>query len=118
LQVFCVAVQAPATQVKPFPHSAGAVHGHGPALPPHAWHLPAVQVALPVQSVFVVHSFSVPGAVPGAEQSPLWQASPRGHWLLFVHLVVQPLAVQTDPGLQLALPVHVARGGAVIAEQP
>jgi hypothetical protein len=58
--------QEPETQASPVAQSACAVHAQGPAVPPHASHLPALQVLPWAQSVFWVHSLTVPGVVCGA----------------------------------------------------
>jgi hypothetical protein len=66
----------------------------------------------------VVHSFVVPGAVPGAEQRPVWQVSPRGHVASLVQALVQPVVVQTEPAPQLALPEQLGWADALTDEQP
>jgi hypothetical protein len=77
-----------------------------------------MQVLPPEQSDFVEHSFTGPGAVPGAEQRPLWQVSPFGHVESSAHWVVHPLAVQMDPAGQDALPVQLGWLGAETFEHP
>jgi len=118
LQVSSGAVQAPATQMSPPEQSAVVSHGQGPALPPHASHLPALQVLPSPQSAFVVHSFTGPGSVPGGEQRLFWHVSPFGQFASSWQESVQPVAVQTSPGLQLVFPVHVAWAGARTGEHP
>lgn len=118
LHVFSGAVQAPAAQVNPPEQSFVVVHGQGPAVPPHVWHVPLLQVLLSPQSALVVHSFVAPGVVPGGEQSPDWHVSPFGQVASLEHEFVQPVAVQMPPFGQLVLPVHAAWLGAVIVEQP
>jgi hypothetical protein len=114
---FTGAVQLPATHSRPAEQSLGFEHGHGPAVPPHASHAPATHALPSPQSSFVVQSFFGPGSVAGAEQSPALQTSPFGHGTASEHVVVQPLAVQTDPGGQLVAPVHaVFVGGATFAQ--
>ena len=105
--MFCGGVHAPATQVSPPEQSAVFSQGQGPALPPHVSQVPALHVLPSPQSAFVVHSFGGPGSLPGGEQRPLWQVSPFGQVASVWHVVVQPPAVQTSPGLQLDVPVQV-----------
>jgi hypothetical protein len=75
-----------------------AVHGHGPAVPPHASQAPAMQALPSPQSAFVVQSFFVPGVVAGAAQSPSLQTSPFAQGTPSEQVVVQPFEVQTEPG--------------------
>jgi len=93
------------------------LHGQGPALPPHAWQTPATHVP-PAQSAFVVQSFLGPGSTVGAAQRPLLQTSPCWQGTESEHVCVQPPAVQTEPGAQLALPVHALCVGGATLEQP
>jgi hypothetical protein len=58
-------------QAIPPSQSFFVVHGHGPAVPPHALHVPFVHALPAPQSAFVEHSFVGPGSVPGGEQKPL-----------------------------------------------
>jgi hypothetical protein len=118
LHVFSFAVHAPATQVNLSPQSFEVSHGHGPAFPPHASHVPALHALPSPQSAVVVHSLRGPGPVPGGEQSPSWQISPFGHCSFVEHSAAHPVAVQTVPGGQLALPVQAVRGGAFTREHP
>jgi hypothetical protein len=117
LQVFAAAVHEPATHACPWLQSAAAWHGHGPALPPHASQTPATQVP-PAQSALVVQSFLGPGSMAGAAQSPLLQTSPFAHGTPSEHVCVQPLAVHTEPGAQLAAPVQAECAGGATLEQP
>jgi hypothetical protein len=118
LHVFACAVHAPATHVRPPVQSAAAVHGHGPAVPPHAWHALPTQTLPSPQSVFVVHSFVPPGVVPGAVHEPDLQTVPFGHAASLAHCCAQPFVVHTDPLGQLAFPVHDCVVGAGTFEQP
>ncbi len=120
LQVFVGEVHAPATHVRPPVQSVVALHGQGPALPPHAWQTLFTQTLLPseLQSVFVVHSFVPPGVVPGAVHVPDLQTVPFGHDASLAHCCAQPFVVQTDPLGQLELPVHDCVVGAGTFEHP
>jgi hypothetical protein len=66
----------------------------------------------------VVQSFFVPGSTAGAEQRPALQTSPFAHGTASEHVVVQPLAVQTEPAGQLDVPVHAECVGGATLEQP
>jgi hypothetical protein len=121
LHVFAGEVHDPEEQVWPAAQSVAAVsvvHGHGPAVPPHASQLPAMQALPSPQSAFVVQSFLAPGSLVGAEQSPDLQTSPLAQGTASEHVVVQPLAVQTEPSGQLAAPVHAFLAGGATLEQP
>jgi hypothetical protein len=121
LQVFAGAVHDPATQAWPLAQSAAAVagvHGQGPERPPHDSQVPAAHALPTPQSLFVVQSFFVPGSVPGAAQRLVLQISPFAQGTPSEHVVVQPAAVQTDPGAQLEVPVHAVFAGGATVEQP
>jgi hypothetical protein len=118
LQVFCGAVQEPATQVRPPEQSFDVVHGQGPAFPPQVSQTPALHVLSAPQSGLVVHSFLGPGSVPGGEHRPSWHVSPFGQVASVEQGGAQPVAVQTDPPVQLALPVQVGCAGDFTGEQP
>jgi hypothetical protein len=136
LHVSWVGVQAPATHARPAPQSLGPAQGHGPALPPHAWQLPAAVHVLPLpQSDLLEHCFAgpasaggappsgtgerrVPGLVPGGEQSPVWHVSPFGHEASEAQGIAQPVVVQTVPELQLESDAHVGWAGAETFEHP
>ena len=80
-------VQTPPAHWSPFEQSAFALHGHGPFVPPHVWHLFATQIWLcPVQSVLVVHSFGVVVVEPGAAHRPWLQTVPLSHSVSTVHV--------------------------------
>jgi hypothetical protein len=121
LHVLAGAVHAPATHAWPAAQSVAAVavvHGHGPAEPPHASQAPATH-ALPLpQSLFVLQSFFAPGSTAGAEQRPALQTSPFAQGTPSEQVVVQPVAVQTEPGAQLDAPVQGAWLGGATLEQP
>jgi hypothetical protein len=118
LHAFWAAVQAPATQVRPPEQSAVAVQGHGPEVPPHDSHVPALHALPSPQSALVEHSFFGPGAVPGAEQRPAWHVSPFGQVASVEQALVQPVAVQMDPAPQLAFPVQLGWAGERTGAQP
>lgn len=121
LHVFVGEVHDPATHAWPVEQSVAAVagvQGHGPAAPPHASQLPATHALPSPQSLFVVQSFVGPGSVAGAEQSPALQTSPLAQGIASEHVVVQPLAVQTEPAGQLDAPVHACLAGGATLEQP
>lgn len=118
LHVFVGEVHDPEAHVWPAAQSVAAAQGQGPAVPPHAWQAPAMQVLPSPQSLFVVQSFVPPGSVPGAEQSPALQTSPLAHGRSSEQAVVQPLAVQTEPAGQLEAPVHACFAGGATLEQP
>jgi len=121
LHVLTGEVHEPATHAWPLAQSVAAVavvHGQGPAVPPHASQVFATQALPSPQSAFVVQSFFAPGSTAGAEQSPPLQTSPFAHGMLSEHVVVQPVAVQTEPAAQLAAPVHACLAGGVTVEQP
>jgi hypothetical protein len=79
--------------------------------------VPALHVLPAPQSEDVLHSSFAPGAVPGGEQSPCWQVSPRGHVASEEQTEVQPVAVQI-PEPQLALLVQEGWAGELTREQP
>jgi hypothetical protein len=121
LHVLVGEVHDPPTHAWPLAQSVAVVavvHGQGPAEPPHASHVPATQALPSPQSLFVVQSFFAPGSTAGAEQSPALQTSPFAHGMLSEHVVVQPVAVQTEPAAQLDAPVHAALAGGATVEQP
>jgi hypothetical protein len=121
LQPFSCAVHEPPTHAWPASQSVAAVsaeHGHGPALPPHAWHALSTHTLPSPQSLLVVHSFFVPGSLLGAAQSPLLQTSPFGQLVSDVQTVAQPVEVHCEPGAQLALPVHAWWSGVETPEHP
>jgi hypothetical protein len=98
LQVFEGEVHDPATHVCPLAQSVAAVaavHGHGPAVPPHASHEPATHALPSPQSAFVVQSFFGPGLTVGAVHTPDLQTVPCAHALSSEHVVAQPLARHT-----------------------
>jgi hypothetical protein len=74
----------------PAEQSFAVLHGHGPLVPPHAWHLLATHVLPAPQSAREVHSRAAGGLLAGAvhrldlHTSPFWQ-SPSVE-----HVVVQP----------------------------
>jgi hypothetical protein len=118
LHAFCASVHAPATHAWPFAHSVAVWHGHGPAVPPQAWHVLAMHVLPAEQSAVVVHSFAGPGFVPGAAQSPFWQVWPLAQVDVSVHVAAQPVAVHMEPGGHAALPVQDDCAGAGTSVQP
>jgi hypothetical protein len=70
------------------------------------------------QSLLVVHSFFAPGSAVGAAQSPALHTSPLAQGAPSEQVVVQPLAVQTEPGPQLEVPVQGFLAGGATLEQP
>jgi hypothetical protein len=118
LHVFVVAVHAPATHAWSGAQSEALWQGHGPAVPPHAWHALLTQTLPLPQSVFVVHSLVGPGVDVGAEQTPDLHTVPFGQVASFEHVCAHPPAVHTWPLSQLDVPVHGFAVGAVTPEQP
>jgi hypothetical protein len=121
LHVLLGEVHDPATQACPEAQSVAAVavvHGQGPAEPPHASHVPATQALPSPQSLFVVQSFFAPGSTVGAEQRPALQTSPFAQGIASEHVVVHPVAVQTEPAGQLDAPVQALWSGGATVEQP
>ena len=120
LQVFVVAVHAPATQLCPELQSVALWQGHGPAVPPQAWHAPPTQTLPAPQSALVVHSFVPGGGVaPGAAHVPDLQTVPFGQLASLAHVWAQfPVLVQTWPLGQLDVPVHDCVCGSSTFEHP
>jgi hypothetical protein len=121
LHVFAGEVHEPATQAWPLAQSVAAVaavQGHGPAEPPHASHVFATQALPSPQSAFVVQSFLAPGSTVGAAHRPFLQTSPFAQGMASEHVVVQPVAVQTEPAAQLDAPVQACFAGGSTVEQP
>lgn len=113
--MFAGAVQLPPAQTSPFEQSVFDAHGQGPFVPPHAWQVESTQIAVPVQSDFVVHWIAPPASVPGALHAPAWHVVPRGQSLDCWQLFSQPAAVHTWPVGHCEAPVHdVAEGGVTV----
>jgi hypothetical protein len=114
----------PEAQSEPFVHCGAESTGASPcasvpASPPAGeTHAFATHSLPPVQSAVVVHSFLLPGFVPGATHRFDEQTAPCGQSESFVHVVSQPWSVQTWPVPQLAFPVHVGVDGGATLLQP
>jgi hypothetical protein len=118
----------PEAQSAPLVHCGGASAGASigastcasvpPSPPAGETHAFATHCLPPVQSAVVVHSFLVPGFVPGATHRFDEQTAPCGQSESFVHVVSQPWSVQTWPVPQLAFPVHEGVAGGATLLQP